>query len=52
MNMQRKNLLSKIFIFTLFISLISCGQTGELYLPDENEDLGINAAENPLNSNE
>ncbi|HJL80143.1 MAG: hypothetical protein QF513_04845 [Gammaproteobacteria bacterium] len=50
--MQRKNLLSKIFIFTLFVSLISCGQTGELYLPDQNEDLEIDAVENPLIPNE
>ncbi|MCH2652519.1 MAG: hypothetical protein MKZ82_05600 [Gammaproteobacteria bacterium] len=50
--MQRKNLLSKIFIFTLVVSLISCGQTGELYLPDQKEDLTIDTSESSLMPNE
>jgi hypothetical protein len=50
--MQRKNLLSRIFIFTLIVSLISCGQTGELYLPEQKEDLGIDTLEHSLKSDE
>ena len=33
--MQRKNFFLKISLLVLIISIQSCGQTGELYLPIE-----------------
>jgi predicted small lipoprotein YifL len=50
--MQRKNLVSKFFIFTMSIMLFSCGQTGELYLPDEKENLDNDLKKISLSSDE
>jgi len=35
--MQRKNFFLKLVLLVLIISIQACGQTGELYLPIENE---------------
>jgi predicted small lipoprotein YifL len=48
--MQRKNVFSKLLLLVLIILIQACGQTGELYLPSQ-QDKNSEELKNELKTN-